>query len=73
MTSAVQLILLHIKRCICYGINLPIPGKLDCQVKPGNLSRFELVNWNLTKMAGYNLGCNLKIVLCLAGDYHVGT
>jgi hypothetical protein len=48
------------------------PGKLS-RFELVNLSMFELVNWNLTKMAGYNLGCNLKIVLCLAGDYHVGT
>ena len=43
-----------------------MPVKSDCQVKPAYLSRFEPVNSNLTKMSGYNLGCNLKILLCLA-------
>ena len=54
-----------------WGINVSMPGKLDCQVKPGYLSRFETVNSNLTKMSGYNSGCNLKILQCSAGDYQV--
>ena len=48
-----------------------MPGKSDCQMKPGYLSKFEPVNLNLTKMSGYNPGCNLKILQCLAGDYQV--
>ena len=45
----------------------------DSQVKPGYLSKFEPVDSNLTKMSGYNSGCNLKIFQCLAGDYQVRT
>ena len=48
-----------------------MPVKTDCQVKPGYFPRFEPVNSNLTKMTGYNPGCNLKILQCLAGDYQV--
>ena len=39
-----------------------MPGKSDCRVKPGYLSRFEPANSNLTKMSGYNPSCNLKIL-----------
>ena len=48
-----------------------MPVKLDCQVKPAYLSRFEPVNSNLPKMSGYNLGCQVTILLCLAGDGQV--
>ena len=48
-----------------------MPVKSDCQVKPAYLSRFEPVNSNLPKMACYNTGCHLKILLCLAGDGQV--
>ena len=48
-----------------------MPGKSESQVKPGYLSWFEPVNSNLTKMSGYNPGCNLKILQWLAIDYQV--
>ena len=48
-----------------------MPVKLDCQVKPAYLSRFEPVNSNLSKMSSYNTGCHLQILLCLAGDWQV--
>ena len=41
-----------------------MPGKLDFQVKPGYLSRFEPIKWNLTTMSDYYLGCNLNILQC---------
>ena len=48
-----------------------MPVKLDCQVKPAYLSRFEPVNSNLPKMSGYNTGFHLTILLCLVGDGQV--
>ena len=48
-----------------------MPGESDCKMKPGYLPGFEPVNSYLAKMSGYNPGCNLKILLFLAGDYQV--
>ena len=48
-----------------------MPVKSDCQVKPGYFYRFEPVISNLPKMSGYNAGCYLKILLCLAEDCQV--
>jgi hypothetical protein len=49
-----------------WGINLSMPVKSDCQVKPGYLSRFEP-----DKNVGLKPMLYLKILIYFAGDYQV--